>query len=145
MFNFFKLGIKTRILLIGLVVLIIAEVSVVLYVNRGGEPAEQPIATTTPTNTVPPFSKLPDESEEYKKSVEEISAADKSYHESRQRVAKLINKLPYSGNGFRLEYNISNNQFIVTIKGAKGEEEFAAFLNQNGIMDKALLDNLIVR
>ncbi|MBI3485836.1 hypothetical protein HY025_02720 [Candidatus Daviesbacteria bacterium] len=71
--------------------------------------------------------------------------------EQRQRdlkISQLIKKLPYQASNFYLDYYFSNFSFVLTLykgKEDQGEKDFIDFLNQNGILSKDWLKNLIIR
>lgn len=95
---------------------------------------------TSPSATSSSFIPRPNPDIKYDLSDDEILRRD-------ALVGQLLNKLPYSGTNFSLEYNYSNGQFIATLKTNQeaSNKELDDFLKSNQIENRSWLNNLIVR
>lgn len=109
-------------------------------------PSAQPSITATPTSiptSIPAVSR-PVPGEQY----QTISTNDREQIRRDSLVGQLLNKLPYTGTNFSLEYNYSRNQFIVTLKAGQedaGNKELDAFLLANQIDSESWLNNLAIQ
>ena len=60
-------------------------------------------------------------------------------------VSQLINKVPYNGKYFSLNYNFNDAKFILTLSSnnlVQANTEFDSFLKQNGIQSRSWFTNL---
>jgi multidrug efflux pump subunit AcrB len=137
-------------LLGGILVVVIFLLILAFSLLRAGTPVTPPSETPSPASslTTPQPSEFDPYSEAYKKSTKKIIQEEKVAIEQDQKVAGLLQKLPFQGSYFTAKYDIGTNVVTVTITPTQnnaGENEFAAFLLENGIQDKSLLPNLKVR
>lgn len=127
----------------------------VIEVKNNSSKAPKPPFNLLPTPTIVKvlvepnkvYPPIPGQSKEYKKSAEEIEATIAPQIKQDSLIGSLLNKLPYYGNNFSMNYDFNNNQFTVIIKIDKkteGDKEFNEFLKENKILDKSWFNNLTI-
>lgn len=101
-------------------------------------------APIKPNDGLPP---IPGQSEEYKKSAEDIGTTVAPILKKDSIIGDLLNKLPYFGSNFSISYDYGQNQFKVVVASdekIEGEKEFNDFLKTNRIDNRSWFDNLII-
>lgn len=134
-------------LLVGVFLLV-----VIVFQGKGKPSPGQPILPT-PTKFAPkPTSQVlppvPGQSEEYKKSAEEIYLTQAPQIKKDALVGQLLSKLPYHNDFFTLSYDYSTNKFFLILDQAHSDEankKFDEFLKENGILDRSWIRNLEVK
>jgi hypothetical protein len=81
----------------------------------------------------------------YQKSANQISKEETMFVERESKVGQLLNKLPYQGKNFDINYDISTAVFRVKIRKeneVEGNKEFDQFLKENSINERSWIRNL---
>jgi len=84
-------------------------------------------------------------SQDYKQKAAQIQQQNQQFNNQEEKVGQLLNKVPYQGTNFKLVFDSSSSEFVVTINQnnkTQGETEFENFLKQNQIEDKSWIRNL---
>lgn len=149
--------IKNKQLLIPIIsAVILATFVLIIAINLLFRPTSpNPPTSPTPTSSQVKFPTINpgtnendiEQSETYRKSFQKASEEERPLFERDRTVGKLLNKLPYIGNNFHMEYSYAQNQFSVTIKNNNrdtGIKEFNQFLNVNGIENQNWIQNLTI-
>ena len=107
----------------------------------------RPIKTLPATQPIPVFNPSPKPSEagqQYQKITPQVLEQLKKD----ELVSHLVEKLPYKGANFSLEYDYSTNQFFYSLTPGgetEGTKEFDLFLRGNQIEDRSWLKNLVLK
>ncbi len=127
---------KKKIILVSLLFLfILVMFMLIVFVssNGGNHPSPQtPLPTSPIEGAFPGVKNTPEDTEQSRRSY---------------LVGDLIEKLPYSGKNFSLYYILNTSQFVLYISprdSTGGNNEFDAFLKQNGVDDRSWIENLVI-
>lgn len=135
------------ILVTGLVFIVIASfLYTQLFLNKKQLETQTPSPSPNLFDRQPsPLPPVPAQGETYQESLPKIREEEKEFLRESSQVGVLIQKLPFLGKNFSLTYDITTNQFLVTIGAGQEEEghrELDQFLKENGIEDRSWLKNL---
>ncbi|GEM_PF-3402042 len=99
-----------------------------------------------PSNQKPSSADPDGPGEEYTKEQKELEDEFLDKDKESSRVSQLIDKLPYKGSNFLLEYSYGSLQFTLTLNEkaqSQGLAEFNQFLSANSIDANRMEENLI--
>ena len=122
----------------------------IFFLTRNVQPESAPEPLATPTLVPVDTKAYPTGSEDPKKGTGLEESKIPSIEEKENRsylVMSLTQKLPFQGLYFSLSYDYDRGVFLLIYNRAnlqQGQENFNAFLKENGIKDSLWIENIII-
>lgn len=134
---------NTKFLVFGIIALIIVLLVIAFLPRRGGENIS---FSPLPQPTQRPFYLEPGYNGPSPGSVSQTSTPESEEAAGRSEIlGELLNRLPFEGQYFSLNYDFSTNAFTATFNSkelARANREFDEFLKQNNVPSRDWLYNL---